>query len=146
MNTEAMKQIIAEIDALPEGLEGYFSDVFADNLAKVREALAKQEQSATRGGEPVAVKHMMEWVDCLKRKSDYGQFMQIPSGMSAGACWELAVELEQFINTTPQQRKPMSTEQFAAIRNSLARQNGWDGDGWDLALKQAIEDFHNIKG
>jgi len=41
---EAMKQIIAEIDALPEGLEGYFSDAFADNLAKVREALAQPEQ------------------------------------------------------------------------------------------------------
>jgi hypothetical protein len=40
---EAMKQIIAEIDALPEGLEGYFSDAFADNLAKVREALAQPE-------------------------------------------------------------------------------------------------------
>ena len=45
---EAMKQIIAEIDALPEGLEGYFSDAFADNLAKVRKALAQPEQ------EPVA--------------------------------------------------------------------------------------------
>ena len=40
---EAMKQIIAEIDALPEGLEGYFSDAFADNLAKVRKALAQPE-------------------------------------------------------------------------------------------------------
>jgi hypothetical protein len=47
---EAMKQIIAEIDALPEGLEGYFSDAFADNLAKVRKALAQPEQ------EPVAWK------------------------------------------------------------------------------------------
>jgi len=46
---EAMKQIIAEIDALPEGLEGYFSDAFADNLAKVRKALAQPEQ------EPVAI-------------------------------------------------------------------------------------------
>jgi hypothetical protein len=68
-------------------------------IEQLKEALAKQEQ-----GEPVAVKHMMEWADYLKRKSDYGQHMKIPSGMSAGACWELAVELEQFINTTPQQR------------------------------------------
>jgi hypothetical protein len=51
-----------------------------------------------------AVKHMMKWVDYLKRKSDYGQHMQIPSGMSAGACWELAIELEQFIDTDPPQR------------------------------------------
>ena len=55
--------------------------------------------------EPVAVKHMMEWVDYLKRKSDYGQHMRIPSEMSAGACWELAIELEQFINTAPPQRE-----------------------------------------
>ena len=54
--------------------------------------------------EPVAVKHMMEWVDYLKRKSDHGQHMKIPAEMSAGACWELAIELEQFINTTPPQR------------------------------------------
>ena len=63
-----------------------------------QEALAQSKQ------EPVAVKHMMEWVDYLKRKSDYGQHMRIPSEMSAGACWELAIELEQFINTTPPQR------------------------------------------
>ena len=66
--------------------------------ADALEALAQPEQ------EFVAVKHMMEWVDYLKRKSDYGQHMQIPSEMSAGACWELAIELEQFINTTPPQR------------------------------------------
>ena len=51
---EAMKQIIAEIDALPEGLEGYFSDAFAGNLAKVREALAQPEQ------EPAAVWELFE--------------------------------------------------------------------------------------
>jgi hypothetical protein len=62
---------------------------------------------------------MMKWVDYLKRKSDYGQHMQIPSGMSAGACWDLAIELEQFINTTPpsmkcegpQQRKPLTADE-----------------------------------
>ena len=60
------------------------------------EALAQPEQ------EPVAVKHMMEWVDYLKRKSDYGQHLKISSEMSAGACWDLARELEQFITTPPQ--------------------------------------------
>ena len=50
--------------------------------------------------EPVAVKHMMGWVESLKRQSDYGQHMRIP-GLNAGACFELAIELEQFINTTP---------------------------------------------
>jgi hypothetical protein len=54
--------------------------------------------------EPVAVKHMKVWIEYLKRKSDFGQHMKIPSEMSAGTCWELALELEQFINTTPPQR------------------------------------------
>lgn len=48
-----------------------------------------------------AVEHVMDWVKYLKRQSDYGQHMKIPSGMSAGDCWELAIELEQFIKTLP---------------------------------------------
>lgn len=44
-----------------------------------------------------AIKHMMKWADYLKSQSDYGNHMRIPSGMSAGACFELALELEQFI-------------------------------------------------
>jgi hypothetical protein len=54
--------------------------------------------------EPVAIKRMKEWIEYLKCKSDFGQHMKIPSEMSAGTCWELAIELEQFINTTPPQR------------------------------------------
>jgi hypothetical protein len=54
--------------------------------------------------EPVAIKRMKEWIEYLKRKSDFGQNMKIPSEMSAGTCWELAIELEQFINTAPPQR------------------------------------------
>ena len=99
MSKEAMKQAL---DFLRSGHFVYPTKIATD----LEEALAKQEQE-----EPVAVKHMMEWADYLKRKSDYGQHMKIPSGMSAGACWELAVELEQFINTTPQQRKPLTDEQ-----------------------------------
>jgi hypothetical protein len=85
MSKEAMKQAL---DFLRSGHFVYPTKIATD----LEEALAKQEQE-----EPVAVKHMMEWADYLKRKSDYGQHMKIPSGMSAGACWELAVELEQFI-------------------------------------------------
>ncbi len=59
--------------------------------------------------EPVAVKRMMEWVDYLKRKSDYGQHLQISSEMSAGACWDLARELEQFIAAQPQEDAPLIT-------------------------------------
>jgi hypothetical protein len=43
------------------------------------------------------------------------------------------------------QPKPLTDEQFQAIRRSLFRQEGWDGDGWDLALKEAIEAAHGIK-
>ena len=46
--------------------------------------------------------------------------------------------------TRPQ--APLTDEQFRAIKNSLSRQEGWDGDGWDLALKEAIEAAHGIKG
>ena len=51
--------------------------------------------------EPVAVKHMMRWVEGLKKLSDNGQHMKIPSGLSAGTCWELAIELEQFLTSPP---------------------------------------------
>jgi hypothetical protein len=103
----------------------------------------KQEQ-----GEPVAVKHMMEWVECLKRKSDYGQHMQIPSEMSAGVCWELAVELEQFINTTPQQRKPLTDEQIQHLVDTRIGEPNpkypLDNSDW-MHFAKAIEYAHNIK-
>jgi len=70
--------------------------------------------------EPVAIKRMKEWVAYLKRKSDHGQHMKIPSEMSAGACWELAIELEQFINTHPPQR----TEQAPAVYSSFGLMGG----------------------
>ena len=63
----------------------------------IKEALAQTQ-------EPVAVKHMMRWVNNLKWQSDNGQHMNIPSGLSSGTCWELAIELEQFIKSTPPQR------------------------------------------
>jgi hypothetical protein len=55
--------------------------------------------------ESAMVKHMMEWVAFLKAKSDNGQHKQIPSNLSAGAFWDLAVELEQFIYTHPQPKR-----------------------------------------
>ena len=64
--------------------------------------------------EPVAIKRMKEWIEYLKRKSDFGQHMKIPSEMSAGTCWELALELEQFINTAPPQRTEPVADYIAA--------------------------------
>ena len=106
-----------------------------ERLGLYKDAYAEQEQ------EPVAVKHMMEWVDYLKRKSDYGQHMQIPSEMSAGACWELAIELEQFINTTPPQRKPLTDEDVERIVREA--RVGEHGIGYTIA--RAIEAAHGIK-
>ena len=91
-----------------------------------REALAEHAmQEVQRLGqeieqEPVAIKRMKEWIEYLKRKSDHGQHMKIPSEMSAGACWELAIELEQFINTHPPQR----TEQAPAVYSSFGLMGG----------------------
>ena len=67
-------------------------------ITAMEKLLAQPEQ------EPMAVKHMMRWVDNLKWQSDNGQHMNIPSGLSSGTCWELAIELEQFIKSTPPQR------------------------------------------
>jgi len=72
--------------------------IYEQAITALKEALAQPEQ------EPVAVKRMKEWVEFLKRQSDNGQHMNIPSSFGAGTCWELAIELEQFINTQPPQR------------------------------------------
>ena len=32
----------------------------------------------------------------------------------------------------------LTDDEFQKIKNSLSRQHGWDGDGWDLALKEAV--------
>lgn len=96
--------------------------------------LAQPEQ------EPVAIKRMKEWIEYLKRKSDHGQHMKIPSEMSAGTCWELAIELEQFINTTPPQRKPLTDEDVERFYAEyvVEQQN-------IVAFARAIEAAHNIK-
>lgn len=97
--------------------------------------------------EPVAVKHMMEWVEYLKRQSDHGQHLHIPSGMSAGTCWELAIELEQFISTTPPQRKPLTDEQIQKCYETTGHyQTLRSQDGFAVfALARAIEAAHGIK-
>ena len=114
-----------------------WAKMLKENITAIKEALAQPEQ------EPVAVKHMMEWVDYLKRKSDYGQHMRIPSEMSAGACWELAIELEQFINTTPPQRKPLTDEAIKQILDNS--DEGQESAELVLAFARAIEAAHGIK-
>jgi hypothetical protein len=131
MSKEAMKQayevpLVEQLESVPNNAKLVIDDADGmgtryipvgrmchDASKALRQAIAEAEKQEQ--GEPVAVKHMMEWADYLKRKSDYGQHMQIPSEMSAGACWELAVELEQFINTTPQQRSESSGKPAAWV-------------------------------
>lgn len=87
-----------DFDTFEEAITALRIAIDVQNMASestYKAALEQQKQ------EPVGVKHMMRWVESLKRRSDNGQHMNIPSELSAGTCWELAIELEQFINTTP---------------------------------------------
>jgi hypothetical protein len=92
-------------------------------ITALKERLADPMREVQRLGqeieqEPVAVKRMKEWVEFLKRQSDNGQHMNIPSSFGAGTCWELAIELEQFINTQPSQRTEPPAW-FPAVENIL---------------------------
>ena len=91
------------IEVLKQALEkiAYVTAMDYEYQRWAREALAIAELESQ---EPVAVKRMKEWVEFLKRQSDNGQHMNIPSSFGAGTCWEIAIELEQFINTHPPQR------------------------------------------
>ena len=99
---EALKLALEalEADELDMVDDGSGNMVFRKEQAitAMEKLLAQPEQ------EPVAVKHMMRWVNNLKWQSDNGQHMNIPSGLSSGTCWELAIELEQFIKSTAPQR------------------------------------------
>jgi len=109
-----------------EALEGFYEYGYDrqecfEHITAIKEALLEHAmQEVQRLGqeieqEPVAIKRMKEWIEYLKRKSDFGQHMKIPSEMSAGTCWELAIELEQFINTTPPQRTEPVSDDIASI-------------------------------
>ena len=76
-----------------DGQTLYAEDKVWSTIISIKEVLAQEQ-------EPVAVKHMMRWVNNLKWQSDNGQHMNIPSGLSSGTCWELAIELENFIKHT----------------------------------------------
>jgi len=64
------------------------------------------------------VKRMLEWVDSLRRQSDYGQHMNIPSGLSARTCWELANELELFIQAALEAKaEPVVFNTLASLKH-----------------------------
>ena len=112
----ALKQALAEPEQKPvawycnQGLKrGVSLKQESPEWMPLYTALAEPEQ------EPVATKQMLRWVEHLKRLSDDGQHMSIP-GLSSGACWELAIELEQFIkNTAPTPRKPLTDEEMPTL-------------------------------
>jgi len=80
-----------------EALTDFDYDKRMKAIETIKEALETKD-------EPVAVKRMMEWVYVLKRRSDNGQHMNIQSGLTAGTCWEFAIELEEFIKHFSSQR------------------------------------------
>jgi hypothetical protein len=121
------------------------SDICADDCKCTRKRAINGIKAALEANdETVEVKHMMRWVDGLKRQSDNGQHMNIPSGLSAGTCWELANELEQFINSTQPQRKPLTDEEIEDAWASC--EPDWDDKVNVITLARAIEAAHGIKG
>ena len=109
---EAMKQIIAEIDALPEGLEGYFSDAFADNLAKVREALAQSEQINTRPY--YTIDELNAWADEKEKQAWRNAAIRIGEELSS-------VGPDGYYDMTAQQWLDWAMEQTPHGKNSLAQ-------------------------
>ncbi len=100
MTIEAMKQALEALESAIDQLAKPYSTQAQYAITSLRQAIEQAEKQ-----EPVAKKRVLEWVEYLKRKSDNGHYMNIPSEMSSGECWELAKELEQFINTTPQPQR-----------------------------------------
>jgi len=95
-------------------------------------------------GEPEMVRNMRMWVTALKSVSDNGQHMKIPSELSSGTCWELAVALEQFINTTPKPaQKPLTDEQIEGIAQMTCI--GISPHEDTLNFARVIEAAHGIK-
>jgi hypothetical protein len=126
---EAMKQALEALEH-SHAKEPMWKTPIKNAIASLRQAIAEAEKQVSYSGngtagrenmtaptgfffqmpkaekqESAMVKHMMEWVAFLKATSDNGQHKQIPSNLSAGACWDLAVELEQFIYTHPQPKR-----------------------------------------
>jgi hypothetical protein len=136
MTQEALKLALDALERLRP--EGFFNEAITAIKEALRENAMREVQRLGQEieQEPVAIKRMKEWIEYLKRKSDFGQHMKIPSEMSAGTCWELAIELEQFINTTPPQRteqdhipdaRKMVTEQEPVV--GIAAIRTWFKDG-----------------
>jgi len=110
---DTLKEVRDEIFRLMRNGERlYAEDKVWSTIISIQETLETKD-------EPVAVKRMMEWVYVLKRRSDNGQHMNIQSGLTAGTCWEFAIELEEFIKHFSSQRTwvGLTQEEFEKLIN-----------------------------
>jgi hypothetical protein len=113
----------------PHMVKGYCLDA----ITAIKKALETKD-------EPVAVKRMMEWVYVLKRRSDNGQHMNIQSGLTAGTCWEFAIELEEFIKHFSSQRTwvGLTDEEQSFVYDQVKQTVG--GKPFWVKFADAIED------
>ena len=129
---EALKLALEALD-LSHPRFGIGTAIYIKAIAAIKEALTQPEQ------EPVAWMFQHEETGRMM----FVEAQQLEWGFEKG---NPRLKKIRPVYTTPPQRKPLSDEEFRAILRSLSRQQGWDGDGWDLALKEAIEAAHGIKG
>jgi hypothetical protein len=111
-------------------------------LAALEEALAKQEQ-----GEPVSLKKGECWPEEVMQQWDYWR-EEIANGHkgSAPRDWFEGLSELKLIDTTPQQRKPLTDKQLNII-GSRWHLNllGADEKAELFAFARAIEAAHGIK-
>jgi hypothetical protein len=137
MSIEAMKQAL-------EALEYYLNEksnwkyAAVVTITSLRQSIAEAEKQ-----EPKAWRYSFTHSSAIGHGDhDIGPLVTDKKDVAFGVgCFG-----QEPLDTHPQpKREPLTDEQFQTIRNSLSRQDGWDGDGWDLALKEAIEAAHGIK-
>ena len=111
----ALRAALAEPEQEPVAWEQFYPDIGNPQTTHWEGCEAVHPECRKPEQEPMATKQMLRWVEHLKRLSDDGQHMSIP-GLSSGACWELAIDLEQFIkNTAPTPRKPLTDAEIQSI-------------------------------
>ena len=93
---QAAERAVTQMLSVAPELECHYDDYF-EAIETLRKALAEPEPEL----KPVVGSPLTHWVEYLKRLSDNGKYMKIPSGLSAGSCYELAIEMEQFIGSAP---------------------------------------------
>ena len=121
---EALKLALHELEGIP--VYRKYGVRISNAITAIKEALAQDEQSSSQ--EPVAYGMWDTMIGCG------GRMMYVRLDKGQDGC---TVPLY----TTPPQRPwvGLTDENFQAIKGSLFRQDLWDGYGWDLALKEAIE-------